>query len=786
MHWCMMHVAAARRTPQTANKLPALFMPSLEKDSLLHNPAPPLISVIVRSNGRETLDEALASVAAQSWRPIELVLVDITGRKALDGCTIPDGLEVQILSTGQPLGRGAAANAGLEAARGDWLIFLDDDDWFLPHHLAALMEALTQRPEARAAYAGVECRTLEPSGAWTQGHIFNAAHDPIRLLVENYLPIHAVLFHRSCLGEARFDERLEIYEDWDFWIQLSALTDFVHVDRIGAIYRIASEGGLGARPDDPRITQGLAAFFSKWRERWSLDQVLAITHYAKHRSMYQELRLHGEREAERLRETLTELDQARAELAAAKAEEGRLWQQISELHDKVLASDQQWRNDRQVLDALGVYALTDAQRLREEARRYRIIHRALSPAASLVRALRRATGWPPRFQYGGGGLGRPDARAHREAQPCVLVIDAVMLTPDQDSGSLRMANLLQTFQQLGWHVSFAPSNLDFHPPYGQRLEEQGIEVLHAGAVDSIVDFLRLHGRDLDLVILSRHYVAASFLDAVRQHAPQAQVWFDTVDLHFLREQREAELHGDERARRQAEQSRRQELELMRRTDLTLVVSQTERELLEQEAPGVRVEILSNIHDANPTTTPFAERDAIVFIGGFNHPPNVDAMQYYVRDILPLVRAELGVVPTFIIGSRPPPEILALENAAQGVLVTGHIQDVMPYFARARLSIAPLRYGAGVKGKINMSMALGVPVVATPCAAEGMHLVEGDDILLGADATTFAAAMVRLYRDRDLWETLVRNGLRNIDTHFSRQTARATLERLLAESSATQS
>lgn len=1036
-----------------------------------------LVSVVIRSAGRVTLDEALDSIAAQTYRHVEVILVDVTGCMAL---TLPDWcgeFPLRRVSTGAPLGRGAAANVGLAAASGEFVIFLDDDDWFLPEHLAGLVEAIKTADGASAAYAGVECRTQCADGERRVLHVFNEAHDPVRLLVENYLPIHAVLFSRHLLGDdLRFDEALHVYEDWDFWIQLSALTDLVHVNAVTAVYRIAQSSGFGIRHADPAVEHGRAALFAKWRSRWSLEQLLVIADYAKHRSMYLELRERGERDVVQMSDLYKQFERVRADLeqsqvqfALLSAEKGVLDEQVRGLHERILVNEAYCRAaeserdaSREWLGLLGIEQLDDVLKCRDELARYRafqgrmrslgewvvrpfrgprrafkratlkmvvplsrsashlwhlvLIIQAFGPLA-VLRALRSRLGSPgtirrnpsladlwqvielesialpsshprplvsilidlgiqsldlrylleglaktpnappievlllcPRehpvaallqtrlqkmrivqiddtkgfaarlsavlaqckadwllltvnaslhpvdwlsrlldagrdaqttgtaagavcakvigtdgwlveagilrthdgklLHLGAGGdpqapeynyLREVDAasdvclllnqEAVRQAlaasvspvdtfglmhlfegmrsrgwsvlyqpevtatvtspEPCapalletsrkrLLVLDAVMPTPDQDSGSLRMTSLLEIFLDLGWHVTFVPSNLELCAPYGPYLRRRGIEVLYRPLVGSIPTFLEQRGASFDLVILSRHYVATAFLDVVHLHAPQAWVWFDTVDLHYLREQREAKLRGDPVALKQAVECKRQEIDLMRRSDLTLVVSPVERDLLATEAPDVRVEILSNIHSLHPTETPFAARDAIVFIGGFNHTPNVDAVEYYVNDILPLVRAQLGAVPTYLIGSRPPQEVLALDAPDQGLHVTGYVEDVTPFFARARLSIAPLRYGAGVKGKINMSMAYGVPTVATPCAGEGMFLRPETDILIGGDAAAFAAAVVRLYRDQTLWESIAANGLANIETHFSRQTAQVILKRLLSE------
>ncbi|MET0203214.1 MAG: glycosyltransferase family 4 protein, partial [Casimicrobiaceae bacterium] len=167
----------------------------------------------------------------------------------------------------------------------------------------------------------------------------------------------------------------------------------------------------------------------------------------------------------------------------------------------------------------------------------------------------------------------------------------------------------------------------------------------------------------------------------------------------------------------------------------------------------------------------------LFIGGFQHPPNTDAVLWYAREILPQLRARLPGVRTTVVGSMVPAPIKAL--AAEDFIVAGYVPDVAPYFRSARISISPLRYGAGVKGKVNLAMSYGLPVVATPPSIEGMHLTPGDDVLVAESAADFADAIVRLHGDAALWETLAAGGRENIRRHFSRDVAREAIMDLIA-------
>lgn len=241
----------------------------------------PLVSIVIRTTNRAELADALDSIASQTYRHIEVILVDVEGRGRLPFRPRCGPFPLRIASTGAHLGRGAAANVGMTAAAGRYIAFLDDDDWFLPDHVAGLVEVLEDADEARVAYAGVECRRQIEGENWETVHVFNEPYDRTRLLTQNYLPMHAVLFSRDLLSEhLRFDETLDLYEDWDFWLQLSGHSDFIHHDRITAIYRISPSGGFGVRDDDPKIIEGLSVLFDKWQLRWSTDQIIAITHRA--------------------------------------------------------------------------------------------------------------------------------------------------------------------------------------------------------------------------------------------------------------------------------------------------------------------------------------------------------------------------------------------------------------------------------------------------------------------------------------------------------------------------
>jgi glycosyltransferase involved in cell wall biosynthesis len=214
---------------------------------------------------------------------------------------------------------------------------------------------------------------------------------------------------------------------------------------------------------------------------------------------------------------------------------------------------------------------------------------------------------------------------------------------------------------------------------------------------------------------------------------------------------------------------------VRRSDVTWVVSAAEREILERDVPGAVVHVQTNIHALSEAVSPFAGREGLLFVGGYRHRPNVDAAAWLCREIWPLLQQRLPGVPLYLLGSDMPQSVRDL--GTNGVEAIGYVADLDPWLDRCRVALSPLRYGAGVKGKVNHAMSRGLPVVATSASVEGMHLANGEDVLVADDPQHFADAVARLYHDEALWQRLARGGRANVERHFSAQAAAASLEAL---------
>jgi GT2 family glycosyltransferase/glycosyltransferase involved in cell wall biosynthesis len=360
----------------------------------------------------------------------------------------------------------------------------------------------------------------------------------------------------------------------------------------------------------------------------------------------------------------------------------------------------------------------------------------------------------------------------------ILVIDHHLPMSDKDAGSVRMFHILNILHQLGHRVTFVPDNLANISPYGHELQKRGIEIIYHPYFKKVRDYLISHGGEFDAVVLSRCDFARKHITDIRVYAPRSRVIFDTVDLHFVRTDREAQIMSNPETREKARQQEEMEYDLIDQADETWVVSSVEQKLLREARPDKSIEIVSTIVEVPGSKTPFALRRDWLFIGGFQHKPNIDAVLFFVREIYPLVSEHLRDAKFYIIGDKAPPEVAALAN--ERIVVAGLQRDVGPFFDSVKLSVAPLRFGAGVKGKINHSMAFGVPVVATSLAIEGMELQDREDILVADEPEEFARELIELYESEELWTRLSENGIMKTRTLYSTDAARKRLEFLFSD------
>lgn len=354
--------------------------------------------------------------------------------------------------------------------------------------------------------------------------------------------------------------------------------------------------------------------------------------------------------------------------------------------------------------------------------------------------------------------GRRGWESSRPEQPMILVCDERIPSPDRDAGSARMFMILNTLAKEN-SVVFLPFNRPQGIEYERALWDIGIETADA------IDYRRLlKQRRFAVAILSRPAIAGAMLRRVRRADPTLRIIYDMLDVHHLRAEREAALTGETRAVRESEALRRLETRLGRAADLIWCGSSPDQDLMARIAPAVPSVVVPTIHRLHERGRRFAERKQLLFVGSFSHRPNEDAIHFFGREVMPLIRKTLPGIELLVVGGNAPPEFTAY--ASSGVRVLGFVPDLDPIVAGCRVFIAPIRFGSGVNGKIGEALSYGLPVVTTTIGAEGWNFRDGEHVLIADAPADFAAAVVRLYEDATLWEKLADAGYRHIAENFT--------------------
>ena len=354
----------------------------------------------------------------------------------------------------------------------------------------------------------------------------------------------------------------------------------------------------------------------------------------------------------------------------------------------------------------------------------------------------------------------PWREAERQVQRRALFIDESVPTPDRDAGSNAAFQHMLALQAQGYKVIFVPAdNMARIDPYTAMLEKHGIECLHHPWFFSLEEVFRKQAVQADLVYIHRFINATKYMGLIRRYLPEAQVLYCVADLHHLRMQREAELAGDPAKAQAAERMRRDEMAMIAAADCTIVHSAAEAAMLRETLPEAGVVVVPWTIRTRPTPLPFEERSGAAFVGGFRHPPNADAITWLGTELRPL----LDDLPISVYGADVTDEVLRQDSGM--IRVVGHVPDLAAALHQHRCTIAPLRFGAGIKGKVLDSFAHGLPCVMTPIAAEGLELPKVLQWLVAADAAGLAAKLRALHSDDAVNAGLAAAGLQMIEQRY---------------------
>ena len=369
----------------------------------------------------------------------------------------------------------------------------------------------------------------------------------------------------------------------------------------------------------------------------------------------------------------------------------------------------------------------------------------------------------------------------RRSRPRVLVVDHGIPTPDRDAGSRTMFQVLCLFADKGFRVDFWAPETKADSRYRDPLVARGIRLhrLEPAPSQSFERWLARNGGGIDHAFLSRPRMAAEVIDAIRRNTA-AKVLFYGHDLHHLRMRMGIDHTGDPNQAQHADTVEAFENDIWRRVDTIYYPSP-------EECRYVKARCLETGHAVDTQVLPvfgfdgFEEpsslspsgRSGVLFVGGFAHPPNVDAILWFSREVWPGIVAAVPGARLTIIGSRPPPEVRAL--AGETIAVTGYVSEdsLERAYRSTRVAIAPLRFGAGMKGKVVEAMRFGVPMVTTQVGAQGLADA-GDALLVSDDAARQGELLLDLLRDDTLWKHTAVAATNYVRPRFSRDRLWAAL------------
>ena len=390
--------------------------------------------------------------------------------------------------------------------------------------------------------------------------------------------------------------------------------------------------------------------------------------------------------------------------------------------------------------------------------------------------------WAKEFSRQCVNNGNPDpfrARERTVGKPMILVIDHYVPTYDKDAGSRTTYQYLKMFLNMGYAVKFLGDNFLHEEPYSTQLQQMGIEILYGPEYQvGIWNWLKDHGDDIQFAYLNRPHIASKYIDYIKENTNMKVIYYGH-DLHFLREGREYELTGDPDRHQAAAYWRSVELSLMYKAAVSYYPSYVERDAIKAVDEEIPVkDIVAYVYDRFRQEIPedFSGREGILFVGGFAHPPNADGVMWFVREIYPVIRRKMEerhekIPPFYVAGSRVTDEIRALEQPGNGVVIKGFVseEELARLYDSVRIVAVPLRYGAGVKGKVVEAMYNGAAIVTTSIGAEGLAGA-GEVMAVEDEARAFGETLAELYTDPARCLALSRGTRKYVRDHYSQEAA----------------
>ena len=373
------------------------------------------------------------------------------------------------------------------------------------------------------------------------------------------------------------------------------------------------------------------------------------------------------------------------------------------------------------------------------------------------------------------------ARDRSKEKKHILVIDHYVPFYDQDAGSRTMWQYLYILKEMDFNITFIGDNFHKHEPYTSILENIGVEILYGSYYfNNFDEWLKNNGVFFDFVYLLRPHISIKYIDKIKE-STNAKIFYNGTDFHFLRMEREYALTKEKQLFNEIERIKKEEIYLFEKSDCVLTISHYEKDYFKNNFPDWDIEVIPTyIYDCEfplSKNNDFTKRDGILFVGGFAHAPNLAGINWFLSEIWPKIILNNPTMKFYIVGSKTPTEILSLSS--ENIIPLGFISDeeLEKLYNKVKIVIAPLTFGAGVKGKIIESICHGIPVVTTTIGAEG--IINCNEILkIEDESDKFAEVVNKLYEDENEWNNMRSKQVNYSENNFSYKNTKNLLNKIL--------
>lgn len=719
----------------------------------------PRISIVTPSfNQGKYLEKTILSVLEQGYPNLEYIIID--GGSTDESVEIirkyADRLTYWVSEPDR--GQSHAINKGFERATGDIFGWLNSDDFLYPGALHEVSQFFDNNPGLMVLVGGGDY--LDEAGELIVRTIPPKVDlEALYSWFDNYFWQPSTFIHRRAWeASGSLDESLNFAMDFDLWLRIAKLF---------SIATTAEVLSASLKHDDAKTTANLHAS--------DLEVLRLVLKYGGEQPFKQILSSYANRLMRFDAEWMQQISNCNQTISKLQ-EVIRMLQQKNTLLDTQLTGA---KNRLQQLERTSeAVRLTEVNILHAISRKMLVPVRALfdlflgkqSKAVDLGDAV-----LDEHASFSSDHAEKRFCNYDDNHKKTIIFVDYEVPHYDMFAGSRTNFLYLQLLVKMGFNVKFIGADFRRVDPYSSELNKIGIETLDSEWYkDNWRQWFQDNSCSIDYIFFNRPDPTKIFMDFVKKHT-KAIILYQVCDLHYLRLRRKYEVDSCRKTLDESEYYEKLEYDIINKSDVIFTYSTIENDLISVNAPTKKIVTIPLYFYDKPDirVLDFNKRKNIMFIGGYDHKPNVDAVMWFTQKIFPTILNELPDIKFYVVGANPPEEIKRL--ASDNIEITGHVsdKDLDGIYENIRISVIPLRYGAGLKGKTSESMYKGIPFVSTSIGIEGMpnihNIVQYKD-----QAAEFADEVILLYTDEKKWRVFSKEVQKYVMDNFSTERAEAIL------------